>query len=499
MKKTLFYFRLAAQGLKKNYRLTLPWLLAASGMTLMFYLVAFLSDSDMLTVIRGGDTVRVLLALGRGVISVFSVIFLFYTHAFLIRRRMREFGLYNVLGMRKIGLARVLLWETLMLAGLSLLIGLGLGIAVSRAAELLMGHLLHAEEITAFSPIHLPAVTMTAILFLIIFALIYIRSLMTLGKSTAVDLLKTEAVGERPPKANWSLALIGSLLLIAAYAIALTITDPLQAVVYFFGDVILVVIATYILFVAGSVALCRGLMLNKRYYYQPRHFISVSSMAFRMKRNGAGLASICILCTMVLVMLSSTLCLNIGMREIQMVLYPRQEDVSLSWDIGHGWDEEAIASTRELIVEEAKKAGTGLKQVSGGRVAELYGTLARGVFTPSDLVFNAQSHQLSVVSLQEYNAITGKNERLNPDEALYMTRNTSWREKKLAVENVGEWTLRFVDDLLPLHSAAASLLPVITLVVPDANGLLATLKAAYPELSPWGYCSWFYVFDTELD
>ena len=134
MKKTLFYFRLAAQGLKKNYRLTLPWLLAASGMTLMFYLVAFLSDSDMLTVIRGGDTVRVLLALGRGVISVFSVIFLFYTHAFLIRRRMREFGLYNVLGMRKIGLARVLLWETLMLAGLSLLIGLGLGIAVSRAA-----------------------------------------------------------------------------------------------------------------------------------------------------------------------------------------------------------------------------------------------------------------------------------------------------------------------------------------------------------------------------
>ena len=257
---------------------------------------------------RGGDTMAVVLLLGTIVISVFALLFLLYTNSFLARRRNREFGLYNILGMNKRNLSRILAWETLLSALISILGGLAGGLLFAKLAELFLAKM--AGGSTGYALTVAPRSIAAVFLFFgAIFVLLLLVSLARVGVSKPLDLLKSEAAGEKPPKANWVLALAGLALLGGAYYLAVTIESPLTALFLFFIAVLMVILATYLLFIAGSVTLCRLLQKNKKYYYKSAHFVSVSSMAFRMKRNGAGLASICILATMVLVMLSSTSCL----------------------------------------------------------------------------------------------------------------------------------------------------------------------------------------------
>ena len=308
-----FYPRLAWTGMKQNRRLYLPYLLTCTGVTAVFYILMGLSVSSVLPQMSGGRSTALIMSLGSMVIAFFALIFLFYTHSFLIRRRSREFGLYNVLGMGKGNIARVLLWETLLSCGATTLIGLALGILLSKLAEAALLNLLHLQIAYTFT-VSIPSLLVTLGLFAAIHALIFLRSLWELHRVSAVALLRSESVGEKPPRARWALAVLGIALLGGAYWLAVSIQQPLEALTWFFVAVIMVIVGTYLLFIAGSVALCRMLQKNPRYYYQPRHFVSVSSMAYRMKRNGAGLASICVLATMVLVMLSSTTCMYYAWR-----------------------------------------------------------------------------------------------------------------------------------------------------------------------------------------
>lgn len=299
-----FYSRLAWTGMRKNKKLYTPYILTCIGMVMMFYIVSFLAGSDVLKSMAGGDVMQSILGLGCGVIGVFALIFLFYTNSFLIRRRKKEFGLYNILGMGKWNLARVLFWESLIIAAISLVAGLFAGIALSKFAELGMVNVL--EGTASFSMSIAPAAILQTIgLFAVIFFLILLNTLRQIHLTNPIKLLHSESTGEKPPKANWFIALAGAVILAGAYYLAVSIEEPMEALMSFFVAVIMVIVATYMLFMAGSVAVCRILQKKKKYYYKTNHFVSVSSMLYRMKRNGAGLASICILCTMVLVMVSS--------------------------------------------------------------------------------------------------------------------------------------------------------------------------------------------------
>ena len=302
MKKGM-YFRLAWTGIRKNKKLYTPYILTCIGMVMMSYIVSFLAGSDVLRSMRGGDVMQSMLGFGFGVIGVFSVIFLFYTNSFLIRRRKREFGLYNILGMGKGNLARVLIWESLIIAVIALAVGLAAGILLSKFAELGMINVLNGE-ITFSLTIAPQSILQTLALFGIVFALILLNALRQIHLTNPIELLRSENAGEKPPKANWFFALAGAVILGIAYYMAVSIEDPISALIWFFVAVTMVIVATYLLFIAGSVAVCRLLQKKKSYYYKTNHFVSVSSMVYRMKRNGAGLASICILCTMVLVMVS---------------------------------------------------------------------------------------------------------------------------------------------------------------------------------------------------
>ena len=201
--------------------------------------------------------------------------------------------------MGKWNLGRVLFWETLIIAVIALAVGLFAGIVLSKLAELGMVNILRTQATFALSLEPL-AIRDSVILFGIIFLLLFLNGLRQIHLSNPIELLHSENSGEKPPKANWFFAVAGLLLLGAAYYLAITIEDPITALVWFFVAVVMVIIATYLLFVSGSVAFCRLLQKKKNYYYKTNHFVSISSMVYRMKRNGAGLASICILCTMVL-------------------------------------------------------------------------------------------------------------------------------------------------------------------------------------------------------
>ncbi len=317
-----FYTRLAWQGMLKNGRVYLPYILTCVGMVMMYYIVCALQLSTAVETMRGGSTVQEILSLGQIVIGFFSLLFLLYTNSFLLKRRKKEFGLYNVLGMSKLNLARVLLLETILTAVIAAVGGLGLGLLFSKLAELSLSRLLSAGPSLVFE-ISLPAIISSLRLFGLIFLLLLANALRQVHMARPVELLRAPNFGERPPKANWLPALLGLILLVAAYFLAVTIQDPVAALGLFFVAVIMVIIATYLLFVTGSVALCRLLQKNPRFYYQTKHFVSTGNMLFRMRRNGAGLASICILSTMVLVMLSTTSCLFWGKEAALRQRYPQ--------------------------------------------------------------------------------------------------------------------------------------------------------------------------------
>ena len=425
--KALFYPRLAWTGIKNNRRLYLPYILTCIGMVAMFYIMLSLSTGEFLDKMRGGTTLGSVLGLGAGVIGFFAVLFLFYTNSFLIRRRKKEFGLYNILGMGKRNIARVLFSETLILAAVSLVFGLILGAALSKLAELGLAYFVGSDAGYDFT-VYPTAMGYTVLLFVCIFLLLFFKSVGQVGLSNPVELLHSESVGEKPPKANWVFGILGIVLLAAAYYISVAIEQPVAALGWFFIAVLMVIAATYLLFIAGSVLLCRILQKNKRYYYKPDHFVSVSSMAYRMKRNGAGLASICILITMVLVMISSTSCLYFGKEDVLREQYPYDFVISCDYD-NQKFDQADIDRTKTAIDAYFDRHG-GITDGVYGKVASLAGGFKDGRLEVDSSIANIDAYAVdsvcnfNVVSLDDYNRNTGNNISLADDEALLFTKKT---------------------------------------------------------------------------
>ena len=326
--KSGLYMKLSVNGIKKNKKLYLPYLITCICMVMMFYLIDYLAVSPQFAQIKGGDTMQMILGFGSGVIAIFSLILLYYTNSFLIRRRQREFGLYHILGMGKIDLVKIMVLENLLISVLTIAGGIVGGILFSKLGELLAAKILVSNAGLSMK-ISVQALVATVLLFLAIFALIMLRMIVSVYRLKPVELLKSEKTGEKPPKANWIFAVLGLLLLGVAYYLSLTIKDPLVAMIWFMVAVVLVILATYLLFIAGSVTFCKIMQKKKGYYYKTNHFVSLSSMIYRMKRNGAGLASICILSTMVLVMVSSTTSLYLSMEHGLNLRYPKSVQIEM--------------------------------------------------------------------------------------------------------------------------------------------------------------------------
>lgn len=407
--------KLAADSMKKNRRLYAPYLLTCAVMIMMYYILDSLSRLELLDQMRGGGTLQLTLQLGSWVIGLFSLLFLFYTHSFLFRRRKKELGLYNVLGMEKKHICRILFWETLISAAIALGSGLVLGVGLSKLAELGLVNLIRGDVSFDFH-ISPESLGRTAAVFGAIFLLGFLQGVWQVFRSNPVELLRSENVGEKQPKANWVLAVAGALLLAAAYWLAVSIQEPLQAMVWFFVAVLLVILGTYLLFISGSVALCRLLQKNKRYYYKTNHFVSVSSMVYRMKRNGAGLASICILGTMVLVMLTSTSCLYMGVEDSLRAQHPWDLSVRVGMNQDYDTGSAYFDRLAENIQPELDKMDVTQERVF--RFIATGGCLEDGVLNLNQEGQDGRFTYVYLLDLADYNRMSGTEVTLEPWQIL---------------------------------------------------------------------------------
>lgn len=498
-----FFFKLALDGIRKNRKLYFPYILTGMVMTMMYYILAFLAASDMLEHMKGGGVLRTMLPLGCNIITIFALLFLFYSNSFLIRQRNKEFGLYNILGMGKGNLVRIIFWENLLVFAISVCSGLVLGVVCSKLAELGMVNLLQ-EEITYRLYLDWDAIGKTLLIFAGIYFLLLLNSSIKVLKRDPLELLRSSNVGEKPPKANWLLAVLGVILLAAAYYIAVTLESPLEAVIWFFVAVAIVILATYLLFISGSVAFCRLLQRNKRYYYKANHFVSVSSMVYRMKRNGAGLASICILLTMVLVTLSSTLSLYIGAEDSLMSRYPSDIALRLSVPNLDLFNEESFSQMRSAVQERVSRRENEV-EYSGVEIA--------GLFTENGILIDQEAHMqfdvdiyenvgyLQIIALEDYNRIMGTQETLEADECLIYGLRTEFTGATFSIEGGGTWKVKAVlEEMFASGYSNMQVVPTITLVTND----LATLVQPLLKLETVNGNSimsfyWSYSFDMDAD
>lgn len=500
MKRSL-YARLAWTGIVKNKRLYLPYLLSCGGMVLMFYILMGLGSSPMLEHMAGGGSSGMILRLGTVVVAVFSVLFLFYTHSFLMRRRQREFGLYNILGMGKGNITRVLLWETVVAYGMTTAAGLLLGVVLYKLAELGLARLLQVQ-VTYTLTVSARSLLVTAALFAALHALILLDGLRQLRSVNAIALLRSENVGEKPPRAKWVLTVLGAVLLGGAYALAVSIKEPLAALLWFFTAVVMVILATYLLFISGSVTLCRSLQKNRRYYYQPQHFVSVSSMAYRMKRNGAGLASVCILATMVLVMISSTTCLYFGQEDAVNARYPRDISVTVYGD-GHLLDEAELAKLRQGVESTIFNFGGNISNTAVYRSISISGLLDGGNIltdsTGASVTDSTHAIQIHFLPLEDYNAATEQELTLGDGQVYAAALRTEFNSDTLTID--GGMARHVMKREIPMLGglAAADITPSLMVVVPDFERFVPELQECLlDKYSSYPLAMWKYGFDTDL-
>ncbi len=505
--KKFFYPRLAFDGIRKNKRLYLPYILTQIGMIMMYYIVIFLRYGESLKGTFGEGTVSIVLMLGGWVIAIFACIFLFYTNSFLIRRRKKEFGLYNILGMDKKNISILLFWESLITSAISLFCGLVLGVALSKLAELGLVKAIGGTDISYVFYVSPTAILLTVGVFAVIFLLLFINSVRQIMGASAVTLIRSENLGEKPPKANPLLGIIGAVLLIGAYITAVVITEPLSAILVFFIAVIMVIIGTYLLMIFGSVLLCRFLQKRKNYYYKPNHFISVSSMTYRMKRNGAGLASVCVLATMVLVMISSTTCLLFGTEDSVNTRYPRDIVLSTGFDTIDGLDDSNLKKVAAGVDSLAASHKANASNFASYRSVVTVGTISDGgklVAGGTGVTIGSNSNAyicFDVVPIEDYNAVMGTNETLEPDEVIVYSYRMKYKYDTVTLGDGKTYKVKkTADSFLVDGDSAVNIASSIYIFVPDFKS--AATDFAKPEnhngVRTVNY-KYFRFFDTELD
>lgn len=442
-----FYLKLALVNIRKNGKLYFPYLLTGIGTVMMFYIMHALSVNEGLEHMFGGNQLGTIMGFGTVVIGIFAAILLFYTNSFLIKRRSRELGLYNILGMEKKHIGKLMLYETLVIALVTLALGLAGGILFSKLMFWVLLRILAAPVSLAFY-VSVPSLGITVILFLAIFLVTLAANLAQVHMANPIELLGSANRGEKEPKTKWILALFGLLCLGGGYFIALWVESPLDALSLFFVAVLLVILGTYALFTAGSIVILKLLRKNKKFYYQTKHFTAVSGMIYRMKQNAVGLANICILSTMVLVMLSGTLSLYLGQEDVLTTRFPRDVAIKV-YDAPQPSDGQLM----QLVKEKAAAYDVAIEHV------EDYTSFAMTVvrdgdhFTTGEPEGNPSASdlcELTLLTQEEYEKLTGQPLNLASGEAAIFSNRQNYGRDSFTLDGV---TLRITRELAEIPIA----------------------------------------------
>jgi putative ABC transport system permease protein len=487
------YFKLAATNLKKNARIYLPYVITCTATIMMFYIMIFLASNKGINSMAGDSSISTVLNFGTVIIGIFATIFLFYTNSFLIKRRKKEFGLYNILGMEKKHISGLMAIENLYTAVVSMVFGLFFGVLFSKLMMMLLEKIIRHSIGFQFY-ISASSMAITFLLFLGIFTLTFLNNMRQIHLSNPIELMRGGEVGEKEPKTKWVLAIIGAACLGTGYYLALSVESPLAALGKFFIAVILVIIGTYCLFTAGSIALLKILRKNKKYYYKLKHFTSVSGMIYRMKQNAVGLANICILSTMVLVMLSSTVCLYIGLDDALRSQYPRDIEVSVV-----GISEEDSKTVTDLTQTTLSKSHLYIDNYVDYRSKYFSLSFDGSEFTVNMRGLYNSSTEASgyFIPLSEYNRMTGTNAVLADNEMLVYTPNGVKLTGSVLFSGITYHVKSNLDTLPVVEDFTTRFFNVYYFIVPDEESIKTIDSALYNGDVEWEGLSQYIGFDVD--
>ena len=462
----LFYSKFALNNLVKNKRFILPYIFSAIFTIASFYILTSLSLGKNLDKLpQGISATKQVLSLGVIVIAIFSAIFLFYTYSFLIKRRVREFGLYSVLGMTKKQIARILILETIFIAVITLVFGLAFGLLFDKLMLLVLLKLFTAGVSFGFviTPI---AVFLTILLFGGIFFLLLIYTVIKISRLKIVALLKEENNGEREPKARLILAILGLGLTGYGYYLAQTIQNPIKAITMFFIAVLAVIFGTYLIFMAVSITVLKLMKNNKTFYYKPKNFISVSGLLYRMKRNAVGLANICILSTMVLVTMGTTSALYAGSEEAYNTRFPRDIIVN-----GYRSTEGKLTEIEKNVKKATQDAGVEAKDLVSYNMLNVVGRLngTEISYETGNVGSLDKLRTVVVIELKDYNKVSKEQKTLNTGETLlFIDKKGKYEANEITVQGVNlKIKEKLTDFPGALGTAAANAFDTYYVVVKD--------------------------------
>ena len=459
------FSRLAKQNIRNNKSTYIPYMITCIFCIAMIYMMEFLRDCPTLDqAVRQADEVRMIVFTGEIVVEIFCIIFLIYSNSFLMKRRQKEIGLYNILGLERNHIGIVMFLETIITSIGSLAGGIAAGIIGSKLALLLLLKLLHIPSVLGFY-ISVKGIFTCLFMFGIVFLMILFLNLAKIHLSRPVELLRGNNIGEKEPAAKWLMALIGFICLGAGYYLAVTTESPIKAITIFLLAVILVMAGTYLLFTAGSIVILKFLRRRKSFYYRTGNFISISGMLYRMKQNAIGLASICILSTGVLLMISMTVSIYFGMNDIMLNRYPYDVDMSVT-SISEDECQTAIEAFEKAIADNKVPVEKSVEEIYLDIVCSKNGDQI--LIKPANTIRNSDSVLvLSLLNQAEYERLTGISANLNDGEIFAWYPSTVQKDSVTVDET--EFTVKKWLDKNPLTCGEDAVSDNAVLVVTDED------------------------------
>ena len=459
------FSRLAKQNIRNNKSTYIPYMITCIFCIAMIYMMEFLRDCPTLDqAVRQADEVRMIVFTGELVVEIFCIIFLIYSNSFLMKRRQKEIGLYNILGLERNHIGIVMFLETIITSIGSLAGGIAAGIIGSKLALLLLLKLLHIPSVLGFY-ISVKGIFTCLFMFGIVFLMILFLNLAKIHLSRPVELLRGNNTGEKEPAAKWLMALIGFICLGAGYYLAVTTESPIKAITIFLLAVILVMAGTYLLFTAGSIVILKFLRRRKSFYYRTGNFISISGMLYRMKQNAIGLASICILSTGVLLMISMTVSIYFGMNDIMLNRYPYDVDMSVT-SISEEECQTAIEAFEKTIADNKVPVEKSVEEIYLDIVCSKNGDQI--LIKPTNTIRNSDSVLvLSLLNQAEYERLTGISANLNDGE-IFAWYPSAVQKDSVTVDET-EFTVKKWLDKNPLTCGEDAVSDNAVLVVTDED------------------------------
>ncbi|HJB22956.1 MAG TPA: ABC transporter permease [Candidatus Jeotgalibaca pullicola] len=481
--KGSFFLKMAVKNIRANKQLYLPYMISSVLTVAMFSQMVALLTNEFVQ--ERNPTLSTLFSLGAIVIGLFSFIFTMYTNSFLIKRRKKEIGLYGILGLEKKHVGRILFLETIIVGFGSILIGLLIGLLFGRLFFLLLNYLLQLPEVMSYTT-SWEGMGMTVILFTLIFFVAYLYNISQVTFSNPIKLLKGEKEGEKEPKSNWFLLILGIGSLGYGYWISVTISDPLAAMIQFFLAVILVIIGTFCLFTAGSIFVLKAMKKNKQLYYQPRAFISISGMLYRMKQNATGLANISVLSCMVIIALATTTTIYVGTEDTLAMRFPAENNVTV-YSFGEEVKVEQVQESVEDIINVINEntEEVAVENQEQYIYAKLFGKMKEDYFEVG-VDFDGgltMPDTLLLISLDDYNQFTQSDDTL-ADNQVYIHHSANYQNETIKLSTL-EFDTLILEKNMDMFPIEESISGSYLIVVPSKEVMQAILSAYQAEATDY--------------